>query len=200
MMKTDFLKYFATAALILISALTVSAQNNSDEVEQELLDTAGKAPVLVDEKLSGTDIMDVLHMKGRDGSADIILHQSKLVEESVRTHIIANKGRSLNGYRIRIFYDNSQDARVNSSGAYSMFLKYFKGIPAYLSYVNPYFKVSVGDFRTRTKAMEKLIHIKRVFPTAFVVKEKIRYPRVDRPKLEDLPDSLEVFKFETPIM
>jgi hypothetical protein len=42
--------------------------------------------------------------------------------------------------------------------------------------------------------MEKLIHIKKVFPAAFIVKEKIRFPHVDRATLEDLPDSLEVFK------
>ena len=81
-----------------------------------------------------------------------------------------------------------------SGGAYGTFLKIFKGIPAYRSYVNPYFKVSVGDFRTKAEAMEKLIHIKRVFPAAFIVKEKIRFPHVDRATLEDLPDSLEVFK------
>jgi hypothetical protein len=43
--------------------------------------------------------------------------------------------------------------------------------------------------------MEKLIHIKKVFPAAFIVKEKIKFPEVDKAALEDLPDSLEVFKF-----
>ena len=50
------------------------------------------------------------------------------------------------------------------------------------------------DFRTKAEAMEKLIHIKRVFPAAFIVKEKIRFPHVDRAVLDDLPDSLDVFK------
>ena len=61
----------------------------------------------------------------------------------------------------------------------------------------------VGNVNTLTEesqdvvaeAMEKLIHIKKVFPAAFIVKEKIKFPEVDKAALEDLPDSLEVFKF-----
>lgn len=195
MMKTCIFKYCITAVLAFVSVMSMSAQTISDEVHREQMDTIHKAPVVIDTTLIGSDIFDILHLRGAKDKAPVSIHQSKLVEESVRTHIIANKGRTLNGYRIRIFYDNSQDARVNSGGAYGTFRKFFKGIPAYLSYVNPYFKVSVGDFRTKAEAMEKLIHIRRVFPTAFVVKEKIRYPYVDRPELEELPDSVEVFKF-----
>ena len=195
MMKTCIFKYCITAVLAFVSVMSMSAQTISDEVHREQMDTIHKAPVVIDTTLIGSDIFDILHLRGAKDKAPVSIHQSKLVEESVRTHIIANKGRTLNGYRIRIFYDNSQDARVNSGGAYGTFCKFFKGIPAYLSYVNPYFKVSVGDFRTKAEAMEKLIHIRRVFPTAFVVKEKIRYPYVDRPELEELPDSVEVFKF-----
>ena len=194
-MKTNILKYFLIITMAFISVMSVSAQTLTEPVYTHPADTiVYEAPPLVDTTLVGTDIFDVLHLKKTNGKATVSLHQSKAVEESVRTHIIANKGRTLNGYRIRIFFDNSQDARVNSGGAYGTFLKIFKGIPAYRSYVNPYFKVSVGDFRTKAEAMEKLIHIKRVFPAAFIVKEKIRFPHVDRATLEDLPDSLEVFK------
>jgi hypothetical protein len=194
-MKTNILKYFLIVIMAFVSALSVSAQTPTEPVYTHPADTiVYEAPPLVDTTLVGTDIFDVLHLKKSNGKAAVALHQSKAIEESVRTHIIANKGRTLNSYRIRIFFDNSQDARVNSGGAYGTFLKIFKGIPAYRSYVNPYFKVSVGDFRTKAEAMEKLIHIKKVFPAAFIVKEKIRFPHVDRATLEDLPDSLEVFK------
>lgn len=195
-MKTNFLKYFLIVVCAAVSASSMSAQTIDGLVNTHPADTiVYEAPQLVDTTLVGTDIFDVLHLRKFGDKGTVVLHQSKAIEESVRTHVIANKGRVLNGYRIRIFFDNSQNARVNSGGAYGTFLKIFKGIPAYRSYVNPYFKVSVGDFRTKAEAMEKLIHIKRVFPTAFIVKEKINFPHIDKAVLEDLPDSLDVFKF-----
>ena len=193
MMKTNILKYSLIAVFAFVSAVSMSAQSISDTHPADTI--VYQAPPLVDSTLVGSDIFDILHLKKSGDKGSVSVHQSKVVEESMRNHVVANKVRALNGYRIRIFFDNSQNARQNSGGAYGTFLKIFKGIPAYRSYVNPYFKVSVGDFRTKAEAMEKLIHIKKVFPAAFIVKEKIKFPEVDKAALEDLPDSLEVFKF-----
>ena len=193
MMKTNILKYSLIAVFAFVSAVSMSAQFIPDTHPADTI--VYQAPPLVDSTLVGSDIFDILHLKKSGDKGSVSVHQSKVVEESMRNHVVANKVRALNGYRIRIFFDNSQNARQNSGGAYGTFLKIFKGIPAYRSYVNPYFKVSVGDFRTKAEAMEKLIHIKKVFPAAFIVKEKIKFPEVDKAALEDLPDSLEVFKF-----
>ena len=193
MMKTNILKYSLIAVFAFVSAVSMSAQSIPDTHPADTI--VYQAQPLVDSTLVGSDIFDILHLKKSGDKGSVSVHQSKVVEESMRTHVVANKVRVLNGYRIRIFFDNSQNARQNSGGAYGTFLKIFKGIPAYRSYVNPYFKVSVGDFRTKAEAMEKLIHIKKVFPAAFIVKEKIKFPEVDKAALEDLPDSLEVFKF-----
>lgn len=192
-MKTNILKYSLIAVFAFVSAVSMSAQSIPDTHPADTI--VYQAPPLVDSTLVGSDIFDILHLKKSGDKGSVSVHQSKVVEESMRNHVVANKVRVLNGYRIRIFFDNSQNARQNSGGAYGTFLKIFKGIPAYRSYVNPYFKVSVGDFRTKAEAMEKLIHIKKVFPAAFIVKEKIKFPEVDKAALEDLPDSLEVFKF-----
>lgn len=192
-MKTNILKYSLIAVFAFVSAVSMSAQSIPDTHPADTI--VYQAQPLVDSTLVGSDIFDILHLKKSGDKGSVSVHQSKVVEESMRNHVVANKVRALNGYRIRIFFDNSQNARQNSGGAYGTFLKIFKGIPAYRSYVNPYFKVSVGDFRTKAEAMEKLIHIKKVFPAAFIVKEKIKFPEVDKAALEDLPDSLEVFKF-----
>ena len=45
---------------------------------------------------------------------------------------------------------------------------------------NPYFKVTVGDFRTRSEAVKLLERIRGAFPSAFVVKENIEFPVVDK--------------------
>ena len=56
----------------------------------------------------------------------------------------------------------------------------FPGISAYRTYSNPFFRVTVGDFRTKSEAMQLLQRVKGDFPTAFIVKETIGYPVVDR--------------------
>ena len=55
----------------------------------------------------------------------------------------------------------------------------YPGVAVYRTYTNPYFKVTVGDCRTKSEAMKLLSRIKRNFSSAFVVKENIEYPLVD---------------------
>ena len=91
-----------------------------------------------------------------------------------------NGNRTLSGYRIRIFFDNKQTARVESEETLERFESMFHDVVAYRTYANPYFKVTVGDFRTRSEAMKHLEKIRREFPSAFVVKENIEFPVVDK--------------------
>ena len=56
----------------------------------------------------------------------------------------------------------------------------YHDVVAYRTYTNPYFKVTVGDCRTKSEAMALLARIRRNFPSAFVVKENIEYPVVDK--------------------
>ena len=61
------------------------------------------------------------------------------------------------------------------------FSEKYHGIPVYRSYVNPYFKVTAGDFRSKSEAMQLLQKIRQEFPSAFIVKEKsINYPALDK--------------------
>lgn len=134
----------------------------------------------IDSTLAGKDIFAVLPSKAAGAPADVKVHQSALIRNSLGLHIKNNAGRPIEGYRVRIFFDNRQSARVNSEDTEKNFRAAHPDIPAYRSYVNPYFKVTVGDFRTKSEAMQLLRSIVREFPTAFVVKENINYPAVDR--------------------
>jgi hypothetical protein len=81
---------------------------------------------------------------------------------------------------VRIFFDNKQTARTESENTLKKFNGLFPEVMAYRIYANPYFKVTVGDFRTKSEAMELLDRIKNEFPSAFVVKENIAFPIVDK--------------------
>lgn len=151
----------------------------SDEVQ--VRDSVVYVPAArLDSAYFGKNVFYILPSKANGNHADVRVFQSQLILNSMKTHIASNSSRSIDGYRIRIFFDNRQSSRTESENVEKRFAASYPGIPVYRSYVNPYFKVTVGDFRTRSEAMEFLLTIKNEFPASFIVKEGINYPVVDK--------------------
>ena len=134
----------------------------------------------VDTTLAGKDIFHIMPLKGRGEAANVEIYQSQGIADAVRQQVADNSARTITGYRVRIFFDNKQTARKESEEIYERFTNLYRDVKAYRTYANPYFKITVGDFRTRSEAMELLSRIKSEFPSAFVVKENIEYPLVDK--------------------
>ena len=164
-----------------ISAVTASAQNIEIPDGYELVDSVVYRHVAgVDTLLVGKDIFHAMPLKANGGKADVEIYQSQEVASAVREQVAANSKRTVPGYRVRIFFDNKQTARVESEETLKRFESVYHDVKAYRTYANPYFKVTVGDFRTKSEAMALLSRIKSAFPSAFVVKENISYPVVDK--------------------
>ena len=53
--------------------------------------------------------------------------------------------------------------------------------------------MTVGDCRTKSEAMALLGRIKKVFPSAFVVKENIAFPPVDKARVYET-DTIKVLR------
>lgn len=146
----------------------------------EMVDSVVYRPVAaVDSTLAGKDIFHILPSKRAGDDANVQIRQYQEIMSSMRQHIASNSKRTSSGYRVRIFFDNKQTARTESEKTLKRFKDLFPGVAAYRIYANPYFKVTVGDFRTKSEAMALLTRIKGAFPSAFVVKESIEYPVVD---------------------
>ncbi len=94
-------------------------------------------------------------------SLDIAMH--KQVEK--------NRLRKTTGYRVRIYFDNSRDARSISEQIAEDFKVRYPDIPVFRIYDNPYFKVTVGEFLSKADAMRFMETIRREYPTVFLVKE-----------------------------
>ena len=82
----------------------------------------------------------------------------------------------MQGYRVRIFFDNKQTARAESESIASSFSEAYPQVAVYRIYENPYFKVTVGDFRTRSEAMQFMRKIRNSYPQAFITRENISFP------------------------
>ncbi len=172
-------KYIFTL-LLLLSCTFSWGQNVVVPEGYELVDSLVYVPVAAaDTALVGKSIWSALPSRRAGDEATVTVNQSKALSSALTSHIASNSSRSISGYRIRVYFDNSQSSRGESESVYKRFCASYPGVPAYRTYTNPYFKVTVGDFRTRSEAMALLVQLRNSFPRALLVKEKINYPAAD---------------------
>lgn len=179
MKRTETLILFVMA--FMLSGLNkVAAQEIVVPEGYMLVDSIVYRPAsAVDTTLVGKNILGIMPRKADGGDAEVNVYQSEAMNQAMEEHLSQNAGRTLSGYRVRIFFDNKQSARVESEEALKRCESLYHDVRAYRTYANPYFKVTVGDFRTKSEAMALLERIRSEFPSAFVVKENISFPVVD---------------------
>ncbi len=85
----------------------------------------------------------------------------------------AHKKRFHYGYRVQIFFSSGSDARNMAETTKQKFLQKYSDINAYLEFAQPYFKVLVGDFRTKLEASGLKKKLSAFYPGCFVVSSKI---------------------------
>lgn len=107
----------------------------------------------------------------------LMIYQSPQVEKLIKRHIAYNqKNNTIEGFRIRIYRDNRSNSRKRSQEIVEEFTEQFPNMPCYRTYDNPYFKVAVGDFRTKDDALRFFNRVKKNFPRAFIISEEINLP------------------------
>lgn len=163
--------------LFLIGIVSAGAQVTHDlqenTAQQDTLFM--KAPVL-DSALVGVSVFYLLGTKASPYAGNVVINQPSYMADAFSHYISGNTGRKKQGYRIRIFFDNRQSARGESENIVKSFYGNFPQTPAYRSYTTPYFKVAVGDYRTKSDAIKALNSIKVFYPKAVIIKEQIEYP------------------------
>lgn len=141
-----------------------------------LLLTAGaSAQSSVDSTLLGVDVFSLINEKG---SGSVTVNQSIEIRNALSRHITANSSTKMQGYRVRIFFDSDRTARAKSEAIAAGFSERYPGVKVYRKHESPYFKVTVGDFRTRADAQRFASKLSNsgIYPYVFVVKEQINYP------------------------
>lgn len=170
----------ALSALLWVVCSTVAGARNLPQIENQI-ETGRKAEIVtdstviahkVDSIFLGQNILEHMPSRFHGDSGSVIVRQSHAVREAMSRQMDANKLGMAHGYRIRIFFSNAKNARTASDEAVAKFReKSF--LPIYCTYVSPYFKVTVGNFMSRSEAMEELRKIRVSFPGAFLVKEDV---------------------------
>ncbi len=127
----------------------------------------------------GDDILvQVRENKANQGK--VTINQDPQIERVFNIDILQNARQpGMQGYRIRIYFDLGQKSRQQSEESAKEFMAKYSGISVYRSYISPYYKVSVGDFRTRDNALKVYQLLLKEYPKAFIVPEWINFPPLE---------------------
>ena len=153
-------KFLILAILALLPGLMLRAQ--------EYRVDNGSAQV--DSTLMGRSILSVM-------GSGVKVNQSQAMRSAFDSYVSNNASKKLTGYRIRVYFDNGQNARSRSEAIARSVSNAFPGIGVYRTFESPNYKVSVGDFRTKDEALKVFHSLKATYPTALLLKETINYPR-----------------------
>ncbi|MFO8192592.1 MAG: SPOR domain-containing protein, partial [Bacillota bacterium] len=97
---------------------------------------------------------ELVNSESTYGAGRVEIKQDIRVDSLLSRHIRANeKIDGIDGYRIQIFRGSGRHAREEANEAKARFISEFPDIDSYLIFDPPnYFKVRVGDYRTRHDA------------------------------------------------
>ena len=114
----------------------------------------------------------ILFTLGLTGES-VTFTQDPRVDVLVRKHIEYNKIAPVNGFRINIFFQSGNNSRSEAMAVQAAFSERFPNINSYVSFEEPYFKVNVGNFRTRLEASAALENLKMSYPQGNVVRDAL---------------------------
>lgn len=110
-------------------------------------------------------------------SGYVKINADSRVEALMDKYIYLNRHQStLEGWRVQIFFDSGANSKRRATESLNRFTSKYSGTDAYLSFKEPYYRVRVGDFRTRLEAEGFLQEIYAIYPNAFTVNDKINSP------------------------
>ena len=132
---------------------------------------------VLDSLFLNRSIFELLAETGPNGNR-VTLVQQEALYRAVQQQILQNASQKIQGYRIRIFSSNQQNARNTSMALKEEFERQYPYIKAYLDHRDIDFRVTVGDFRTRSEAERfiKILKTQTAYRSAIVIGDAINYP------------------------
>lgn len=110
-------------------------------------------------------------LKGQTGS--VVIHQSKEISALMDT--LATRQIPLEGYRIQLSFGRKDE--VNEIR--TEFLQEYPDCRAYVSWLQPNFRLRVGDFRTKLQAERFRNEILEDYPSCYIVRDVITPPSIN---------------------
>lgn len=108
----------------------------------------------------------------------ITIEEDPKITELVNAHIEINKANEgkINGWRVQIYNSSGTNSRTEAQNTRKAFLAKYPDVGAYLIYQPPFFKIRVGDFRSKDEAYFFYKQILPEFPVSYLISDQINYP------------------------
>ena len=107
----------------------------------------------------------------------VIIGQDQRIEELIQKqkeiHSIDN---TIDGFRVQIFMESGNDAVEHANAVMEEFKANYPDFPIYLVFGQPYYRLRVGDFRTRLEAEKMFQTLSQEYKKAFVTSDRIQLP------------------------
>ncbi len=93
-----------------------------------------------------------------------------LIAKRIELNRSSNLGSAVSGFRLQIFSGSDRKIAYEEQ---ARFKSLYPAIKTYISYIQPNYKVRIGDFRTKLDAEKLKDELKKYYPTVFIFSEKI---------------------------
>jgi len=134
-----------------------------------------------------SDLFAKTDNNSKSGNLNII--QDPALDTLICRYILGYKNQEdkngyagMEGFRIQIYSSSNRNAKEESSKVNAEFINKFPEskypeLKSYAQFAQPaYYKIRVGDFRTKTEATRLFLLISKVFPDAYIVPDIIKFP------------------------
>lgn len=118
------------------------------------------------------------HSPENKGTAVIVQDPrvNKLLKKSIEKNKASGK---MIGYRVQIYLSSEpRKARHEAEAMQKKFDKKYSDVDSYLKYESPFFKVQVGDFRTKHDALRFKKSLPFEFQNSYIVRTEIEFPKL----------------------
>jgi hypothetical protein len=112
-----------------------------------------------------TNVFEQITAKDSVSGAKINFHQDRRIEQLFLDRQTISAGGEVRGFRVQVFSSNiQQTARREAFRVKELVERNFPDVGVYESFSSPFWRVRVGDFRTREDAEEFRTELRRAFP------------------------------------
>jgi hypothetical protein len=113
---------------------------------------------------------------------NINVSQDSVLIKLVNWHVEDNQRRNgIEGYRVEIFSNRDMEKIQNTK---IEFMSKYPEQPVHIKFIAPIFKIRIGDFRSKSEALQFFKGIEEDYRSAFIVRDIINFPLAKTPNYE----------------
>lgn len=127
------------------------------------------------------EVMTVIDLLNEDRTSQeqqrLVINQPPEIDVLINRHILNNATKNgVDGWRIQIYRGGHRTANEDANRIRARFMGDFPQLNSYLTFDKPnWFKVKVGDFRTRQEAAAVFFDVQANYPDAYLIRDIIAF-------------------------